>query len=84
MAARILAAGFVAASLLAAPAFAQSGAAAPAATPSHASAKTTTTDTMTSDTDSAGKTVTKHHRVVKHHAKSSVKKTDADTGNTAQ
>jgi Ni/Co efflux regulator RcnB len=78
MAARILASTLVAVSLLAAPAaFAQT-----AATPGHSEATTTTTDKMTSDTDNAGKTVTKHHKVVKHKAKAKAKAASTDTTST--
>ena len=79
---RILLAGAAVATLLAAPAFAQNSM---GATPSHTTSETTTTDKMTSDTDAGGKTVTKHHKVVKHHRKAS-KKATADNGmsNSAQ
>ena len=83
MAARIIAAGLVAASLLVAPAFAQTTPPAPG----HSESTTTITDKKTSDTDKAGKTVTKHHKVVKHHAKSKVKPEASDSaadGNTSQ
>ena len=39
---------------------------------------------MTSDTDASGKTVTKHHKVVKHHKKTTMKKDDNAMGNSAQ
>ena len=75
-----MAARIIAASLLAAPAdFAQNSM---GATPSHMTAKTTTTDTMTADTDKAGKTVVKHHKVAKHSKKAT--KTDDAANNTAQ